>query len=89
MRRTAISFSLCLLVLYGCATTSPGDSEKPSEWTMEAIGKGITVGSAANSAGVFAPIIFGIGFVMEKVGAAVKTDDKHDFVYDRPQEAEE
>ena len=92
MKKAAIIYSLIfILVLPGCATTGSVNSEKPTEWTLEEVGKGMTVGSAASSAGVFAPIIFGVGFVMEKVGRAIKTDPevKNSFAYDRPQETEE
>ena len=92
MKKAAIIYSLIfLLVLPGCATTRSGNSENPTEWTLEEVGKGMTVGSAASSAGVFAPIIFGVGFVMEKVGRAIKTDPEviNNYAYDRPQETEE
>ncbi|MDD2272416.1 MAG: hypothetical protein PHP95_09470 [Desulfuromonadaceae bacterium] len=92
MKKAAIIYSLIfILVLSGCATTGSGNSEKPTEWTLEEVGKGMTVGSAASSAGVFAPIIFVVGFVMEKVGRAIKTDPEvnNNYVYHRTQETEE
>lgn len=92
MKKMAIIYSLIfILVLSGCATTGSVNSEKPTEWTLEEVGKGMTVGSLSSSAGVLAPIIFGVGFVMEKVGRAIKTDPEvnNNFTYDGPQETEE
>lgn len=73
--RQPIIFFLVFLFLPGCATSGSSikNVEKKSEWTMQEVGKGIQLGSVAGSAGAFAPLLFGVGFLVEKIGDTTKT----------------
>lgn len=56
---------LLAMLTTGCATTSTADNE----WNMKNVGKGIQLGAVGSNAGVFAPVIWGIGVMVEAIGS--------------------
>lgn len=61
--------AVVLIMLPGCASTSATTARHDSEWNMQNIGRGIQVGAFSNSsAGIFGPIVWGFGFVVERLG---------------------